>query len=341
MHSPAGKRKGRGILLIIAVIIIALAIAACYFFFRRLEEKADAVPENAGSAVTREEAEEKEVITYNGSRYAPNKDLSTLLILGIDDPVLTESDTVRNQSQADFLLLAVFDPAAHSCKMIQINRDSMCEIPLIGDDGKNIGSVKEQIALSHTYGKSQAQCCENTVKAVSGLLYGIPIDNYFAITMDGIPILNDLVGGVAVTIEDDFSGVDDTLVKGETVTLTSENVEHYVRARFSMKDDATNIARMRRQRTYMSALFQKLGEANRKDSDFFLRAYDAISGSLVSDCSVDQMSDYADLLSDYDLSAILTPEGESVQGETYMEFYPDEAALQQLVIETFYRKVEE
>ena len=57
MHSPAGKRKGRGILLVVVLIIIAAAIAACYFFFRRLEEKADAVPENAGSAVTREEAE--------------------------------------------------------------------------------------------------------------------------------------------------------------------------------------------------------------------------------------------------------------------------------------------
>ena len=339
MQNPTGKRK-RSLLIVIVVLIAAAAAVVLLLFFRGVEKKADVVPENAGTAVTREEAEEKEAIYYNGSKYVPNKDLSTLLILGIDDPVLTESETVRNQSQADFILLAVFDPAAETCKMIQINRDSMCEIPLLDSAGKNIGTRKEQIALSHTYGSSQAQRCENTVKAVTDLMYGIKIDNYFAITMDGIPILNDPVGGVTVTIEDDFTGVDETLIKGETVTLTSENVEHYVRSRFTRQDDSTNIARMRRQRTYMSGLFQKLGEANRKDSGFFLRAYDAISGSMVSDCSVDQMSDYAELLSDYQLSDIVTLEGESVLGETYMEYYPDEAALQQLVIDTFYQKVE-
>ena len=322
------------------IIITAVAASGCSMF-RKMEQRVDAVPENAGSAVTRDEAEEREAITYNGIKYVPNKDLSTLLILGIDDPVLTESDKVRNQSQADFLLLAVFDPAAQSCRMIQINRDSMCDIPIYDSAGKEIGTRKEQIALAHTYGSSNAQKCENTVKAVSDFMYGIKVDNYFAITMDGIPILNDLVGGITVTIEDDFTGVDDSLVKGETVTLTADNVEHYVRTRTSMKDDSSNIARMRRQRTYMTALFQALGKAYRQDSDFVFKAYNAIANSLVSDCTIDQMDAYAALLSDYELSEIVTPEGEARPGETYMEYNADEAALQQLVIDTFYRKAEE
>ena len=340
MPEPKDKKKSK-LLPILVLVLAVIAVVEVLFLFGGLEIKTDAVPENAGAAVTRQEAEEREAIVYNGQKYLPDKDLSTLLILGIDDPELTEAESIRGQSQADFLLLAVFDPAAETCRMIQINRDSMCNIPIYDDAGKNIGSRKEQIALAHTYGSSQRQRCENTVRAVADYLYGIHVDNYFAITMDGIPILNDLVGGVTVTIEDDFSGVDDSLVKGETVTLTSENVENFVRSRFYMKDDSSNIARMRRQQTYMSALLQKLGKANREDSGFFMRAYDAISGSMVSDCTIDQMNDYAALFSDYKLSEIIMPKGKNRLGETYMEFYADDAALQQLVIDTFYRPVEE
>ena len=44
---------------------------------------------------------------------------------------------------------------------------------------------------------------------------------------------------------------------------------------------------------------------------------------------------------DLKLSEIIMPEGKNRLGETYMEFYADDAALQQLVIDTFYRPVEE
>lgn len=340
MPEPKDKKKSK-LLPILVLVLAVIAVVEVLFIFGGVDLKTDAVPENAGAAVTRQEAEEREAIVYNGQKYLPDKDLSTLLIMGIDDPQLTEAESIRGQSQADFLLLAVFDPAAETCRMIQINRDSMCNIPIYDDAGKNIGTRKEQIALAHTYGSSQRQRCENTVRAVADYLYGIHVDNYFAITMDGIPILNDLVGGVTVTIEDDFSGVDDSLVKGETVRLTAENVEHYVRSRSDMKDDTSNIARMHRQRTYLTGLFEALGEAYRWDDNFVIKAYNAISNSLVSDCTIDQMNDYAALLSDYKLSEIIIPEGESRPGETYMEYYADEDALQQLVLDTFYRPVEE
>ena len=46
--------------------------------------------------------------------------------------------------------------------------------------------------------------CENTVDAVSNMLYGIRIEGYISLNMDSIKILNHLAGGVPVTIEDDF-----------------------------------------------------------------------------------------------------------------------------------------
>jgi len=156
-----------------------------------------------------------------------------------------------------------------------------------------------------------------------------------------VDAVNDLVGGVTVTVEDNFEGIDDTLIRGETVTLTAENVEHFVRARHDMVEDPTNINRMARQRVYMTGLFQGMKEAAASSSTFVLDAYNAVSGSLVTDCTIDKLNDYANRFSNYSLSEIVTPEGEAVRGEVYIEFYMDEEALQQLVIDTFYLPAED
>ena len=148
-------------------------------------------------------------------------------------------------------------------------------------------------------------------------------------------MLNDLVGGVTVTVEDDFSEADPTLIQGETVTLTAENVENYVRLRIDV-GDGTNLARMRRQQEYLTGLLASLKRASEEDSSFVLEAYSAVASSLVTDCTIDDLSAYAESFSDYTLTEILTPAGEAVKGEKFMEFYVDESVLQKLVIDTFY-----
>jgi anionic cell wall polymer biosynthesis LytR-Cps2A-Psr (LCP) family protein len=153
--------------------------------------------------------------------------------------------------------------------------------------------------------------------------------------MGAIPVLNDLVGGVTVTIEDDFSALDDTLIQGETITLTGEHALNYVRARSAMADD-TNLARMGRQREYMMALIDLIQAKVQADPTFMLEAYSAVADYLVTDCAVDELSNYGAQLSGYALTGILTTEGEAILGDVYMEFYVDEAALQQQVVDLFY-----
>lgn len=48
------------------------------------------------------------------------------------------------------------------------------------------------------------------------------IDGYAMVNVGAVSVVNDMVGGVTVTIEDDFSEVDPTLKMGETVTLMGE-----------------------------------------------------------------------------------------------------------------------
>ena len=159
-------------------------------------------------------------------------------------------------------------------------------------------------------------------------------------TMDGVALLNDLVGGVTVEVLDDFSGVDNSLVQGETITLKGQQALTYVRSRGGL-EDSSNLHRMERQRLYLSALQQQLKLASQQDSGFTLDALLQLNAYMVSDCTVNQLSDLGDSLAAYQVGDILTTPGDAQEGEEFMEFTVDEAALQQLVMDVFYEPVEE
>lgn len=57
------------------------------------------------------------------------------------------------------------------------------------------------------------------MKKHGGKHLGESVDFYVAMNMDGISELNDLAGGVTVTLEDDFSSIDPAMTKGTTLTL--------------------------------------------------------------------------------------------------------------------------
>lgn len=280
------------------------------------------------------------LIVFNGTTYRYREDIDTLLIIGTDDFESEEmTNTYRNNSMADFLLLVVFDNTNKTYKIIQINRDTMTATRKYDAFGQYEYLINQQIALSHTYGTGGDDSNRDTVFAVSNLLYDADVDNYMAITMAAVPIMNDLVGGVDVVIEDNFAGVEDDFVTGETVHLEGDQALTFVRSRMSMQDDPTNIARMSRQRTYMVAFMEALSSAMAADPDFEVRAFSALGDTMLSDMTTDRIEELADRFTEYEEEAILVPEGESVEGDRFMEFYVDEAALQQMVVDTFYEPV--
>ena len=318
-----------------------------------LENKYAESPEGAGNALSRTEIDAAnsdrenvlnnsnavQTINYNGHTYAYNQELEVLLFLGVDDREVIDYSSEgnnRNSAQSDVILLAIFDKDNQSYSLLQINRDTMVDMMKYDYFGTYTGLINGQIALAHTYRTGMEDSCEDTKFAVSRFLYDVEISNYFCLTMDAIPIINDSVGGVTVTIEDDFSEVDPELVKGSTVTLHGAQAETYVRSRRSIVNDPTNINRMGRQRTYMSALLPMLGEKTAKDSNFALKLFDQISPYMVTDCTVDQLTTYIEQFSGYTLDKIVTPEGKSVEGEKFMEFYVDESSLRSIVIDLFY-----
>jgi LCP family protein required for cell wall assembly len=278
----------------------------------------------------------EEFVTYDGEDYVLKSNIETFLLIGLDTTSTDESlESYNNNKRADFLMLFIFDNDAKKYTAIHINRDAMTDMNVLGVAGNKVGTVNKQIALAHTYGNGKDASCQNTANAVSELFMGIKVNHYASITMDSVPVANDLVGGVELEVLDDFTGIDDSLVKGQTVLLKGEQALTYVRSRKEL-EDSSNSTRMERQQQYIKALYAAFNKCADADEDFIVDASLKMSEYIISDRSVTQMQALAEKFSDYTFAGVETLAGENVVGEEYMEFYPDKEAIEKMIIKLFY-----
>lgn len=327
-----GKKRNdkRKLMRGLAVALLAVFLLTGAFLLLELWEKRQ--------SIFPEQKTENTVYEYNGVEYVKNEDVESFLILGLDkfeDAI--NNDSYNNDQRADFLMLLVFDNSEKKFTAVHLNRDTMVNMNVLGVAGQKIGTVNKQLALAHTYGNGRDVSCRNTADAVSELLNGVKVNHYLSITMDAVPILNDLLGGVEVTVLDDFSGIDDTLIKGETVTLHGDHALTYVRERYGL-EDSSNSTRMVRQRQYMTAVYDKAMFEIENDDNFVIEASSKLADYIVSDRSVNQLQEIAKKLSQYKFTEIETLEGESVVKDGLMEFRPDADSIDKIVFELFYKK---
>lgn len=305
----------------IVVLVFVIAFAALHLAESSLVKKNPVGEQHVSKTIIRD-----------GVAYYPRQDITTVLLMGIDDSgEKVGGVSYRNDGHADVLLLAVLDDTSKTYNIISINRDSMVTMPVLGIGGRPADTRYGQIALSHTYGGGLEDSCENVKKTVSDLLCGIGIDYYAAMNMDGVPVLNDAVGGVEVEVVDDFSGIDDTIAMG-TVVLQGEQALNFVRIRMGVGDQL-NLSRMDRQKAFMEGFIDKIrGQSDR----YLLDLYDTVSDYVVTDCNGNAMADLASRFSEYTLEEIVYLKGENVKGEVFMEYHLDEDALDQMTIELLY-----
>lgn len=327
MHT---HRETRNTALKIAAVFFALLLVLSMILFATtLWEQQNGGASGQGTELATER-------TYNGETYTLKSNVETLLVLGLDTFDTEQLESYTNNQQADFLLLLVLDKTTGSCQAIHINRDSMVDINVLGVAGESVGVVHKQIALSHGYGNGGAQSCQNTANAVSALL-GVRVDHYVSVTMDAVSVFNDMVGGVAVEVMDDFSAIDPALVQGRMVTLTGEQALTYVRSRKGM-EDPTNLRRMERQKQYLKALEQVARQKMQEDDGFLTNAVLKLSNYMVCD-SGDQLESILSRFAE-NPPQILSIDGKSVAGEKHMEFYPYQESVDQVVIDCFYQKAQ-
>lgn len=329
-HSSTARRHGKSIIIVLLACFLLAAGLMTVHYLRSHGQSAPVAPAA--------ETDDLNVLRYNGGRYIKNDAIETVLLMGLDtfgDQVDGNYGGVNGQ-QADMLLLLILDRNSGICTPLHINRDTMCTIYQLDAMGEPFMPLNGQICLAHAYGTGDRDSCRNQVRAVSELLYDTTIDHYASITMDAVGIINNLVGGVTVTVLDDLTALDEDLALGETVTLQGDQALTYVRARMGL-DDPTNLNRMKRQQQYLTALQQKFTQELAENSDLSRQIVTAVSDDMVSDFTVNSLNDFVDMATTYDFAPIREIAGEAVYSpDRSPEYYADEDALYQMVVDLFY-----
>lgn len=325
------KKNHKGILLALLLVVAA----ALVFFALLAQRRANAEQvENAGKVLT---AETPSKTLSNGTDTAALRHgTDTLLLIGTDriegkngtDP---EDGYLFNYDLSDFLIFLVFDNNAKTVQPIQLNRDTMTEVPWIALNGGLGGYETEQLAYAHTYGTGGKDSCENTALAVSKFLYDAPVDSYISITMDAVSILNDIVGGVTIECADTIPGLGEEYVPGAVITLKGDNALRYLRYRDTALTDS-NLGRMERHRSYLEAFAAQAKKALEKDEGLVFRALDKAGEYIVSNMSANELSESVSRMDTYTLLPVMTYDGSYELGQ-YAEFYADPTSVWTCVTE--------
>ncbi len=333
-RKPLSKRK---LLVVFAAVLALLAVlvAGLYAGGRLLERSGST--QAFGSLAGR--FEEEPVITYQGAQYVKNPSVSSFLFMGVDRREAQELEGgFRAGGQSDFLLLLVVDSSSRTVRRIQIDRDTMAEITVLGVLGNDLGTNTHQICLAHGFGDGREQSCRFTVEAVQRLLCGIAISGYLSLNLDGIQTLNDLLGGVTVTLKDDFSAFDPAMIPGATLTLRGRQAEIFVRQRMTI-GDGTNASRMLRQQVFLEKAVELAGERVRRDAGFIGTLFDGLKPYMITDLSRGRMINEANKAAGYRMEGTLTlPGGHTTGPDGFVEFHADGDALMALVLDVFYTK---
>lgn len=317
--------------ILILIIVCLLGVIAYFYLF----DNPDAPPKEQYEW---ESTIETEIIDFDGAKWTNDPNITTLLIGGVDT-VGTLNLSSKDGGQADVLMLLVINSAKKTVDILQINRDTMAQIPVLNDNYMESGTVTAQIALSHAYGNGGTVSAKNTVKAVEKLLYDIKIDKYIFVNMDAIALINDFLGGVEVVVADDFSITDSTIPMGP-VKLTGAQALNFLRARNGLADPSNN-ARMARHRAYMSSVIPLLKTRLASAPDTALDLYNKIYDYMVTSLSASELASIVSSTNDYITNEIIVPPGTFAENTQVEEFYVDEFELRRTVVSLFYRRIYE
>ncbi len=323
-----------------AITAVISVIALAGLFFRGRKAGFGSGTGSGGKTVEEMLGLEDEAapVYYNGKEYRLNPDLESYLLVGVDqnrepDPVTMSEYGVH----ADVLLLMVLDRTRERVTVLQVNRDTIVEMDEIDADGTFVKTRRLPVQYAYFFGEGSKASCENTVKAVSGLLYGMEIDGYAVLKMDAVPVLNDLVGGVPVTIEDDFSQADPTLAMGETVTLYGQHAMNFIRSRKNV-GNGQNTSRMRRHRAYFNAFAAKAEALMEENIEIAARLCQAAMPYMQTDMGSGTVVSLLEEASGYENAGIVTLEGRNEVEEKHntMRHFADDASVRETVMELFY-----
>ena len=343
------KRKKLGkpqkIILTILIVILVLLLSGILTVFILIETgrksllNTDNMSMDLSSTASDAKVEEDgKTIISNGKRYVYNENMTTTLFMGVDQEDFSDIEGVNGlNGQADAIFLCAMDTSTGKSTIIPVSRDIMVDVDLYSEDGQYVSSSKKQLCLAYAYGDGKHTSCENTVKSVSRIFYGLPINSYVAIDLEAIGVLTDKVGGVTLTPQVDFAYGSDIFSAGKEVILKGDAARSFVQSR-DMDILTSNEDRILRQKQFMTAFFNSAFAKTKENITFPVDVYSSISKYMITDIDVAEISFFAScVLKGGGSLNYKSIEGETVMGEKHAERYVDDKSVYDTIIDVFYK----
>lgn len=322
-----------------AALLCIVVLSAGGFFLLHSQKEQSRLHVTAGNSVDMKGG--YRTITWKDKEYQYNSLITTVLYAGLDstDP-LKASETYSNKARADSISVVILDKKKKKMSILALNRDTMTEIRRYTRTGEDMGTYVSHLGYAYSYGDGGEVSCEDLKEAVENLL-GISIDEYAVTNQSSITSINDLVGGVTVTVpNDDLAAMYPELKKGAVVTLDDSNVKDFLQHRDTAAD-FSNEGRIERQQAYVTAYVDLLKNRLASEPDQLWQEIGQMNDYLQTSITKNKYLSLARLLEKVSFTDAdyYRPTGKDSAGELHDEFYVDEDALRQLVIDLFYEEI--
>jgi len=226
----------------------------------------------------------------------------SVLLLGID------LDEGRSTGRSDTIMVVTVNPNEGSTKILSVARDSLVDIVGWGTRDK----------INHAYAFGGAQMSVDTVQN----FLDIPIDYYAEIDMEGFMTLVDVVGGVTVDNDLDFSQDGHHFPVGRIRLDNSDEVLAYVRMRY--EDPNGDFGRQARQRNVLTALVHEMASyAVTRYQDIFDTVGDNMKTNLTMNDLISISMNYRSALNNIE-ELELRGAGQRIDGVYYQIISDDE-----------------
>ena len=314
----------------IAVFAAALHFSDQFFSSRYHEER------ESGTQAFMDEG----ILEWKGERYRKKAAVTTILLAGIDQEETVSplsASRYRSGGQADFLLLLVIDHAEKKIHKLQIDRDTITEITVLGVYGNETGTRPLQICLAHSFGAFPEDHAKYTVRAVEGLLGGqLEMNGYYMVNYSAVPILNDTLGGVPVTVPEDMTSVNPEWFSGHVITLHGTEAETFIRTRKTI-GSGTNAERMNRQSVYIDSAVSRMRQRLSENVEFGTELLSAMKKTANTNLSDQMLLEEINESRSYEIQPTDYLPGEYRTDENgFAEFYPEENAATEWVMDHLY-----
>lgn len=325
------NRKKKQILVLVCLLILVFGVLTVVFILN----KGDSNPTDY------HESERQDTVVYGGKVYRYNDHLSNYLFMGIDttEPIDTY-ETREDAGRADAIYLLSYDRVEKTVKCIAIPRDTMTNIRIISVEGTDLGTSKDHINMQYAFGDGKDESCRLMKEAVSSLLYGISIQGYCSVNMDGIPAAVKVLGEVKLTVPDNtLEAVNSKFQEGAEVSITEADAEQFIRYRDTTQSQSA-IVRMNRQKVFMEAFMETAKTKATNDTGLVIDMYNSLKPYMVTNMGTDLFAKLLDATYDSE-DKIQDIPGEKVDGTDFDEYHINETQLYEFILQNFYKEVQD